>query len=288
MIKLWRNILRPVADAAGVRHILEIGAEYGTSTAVLLKYVRSRDGVLHCIDPYPAFEAGELLRDNPDHLRFYRNLSLDIISELPRVDLAMVDGDHNWFTVYNELVALEALHGSDPLQQPLYFVHDIGWPYGRRDLYYNPETIPAEHRQAHARRGILPNSRELVDNGGMNRTLDNALLEGGPRNGVLTGVEDFIEQSAIQWRFLNLPLYYGLGILVAEARLEASAALRAQIDALSLSDGAERLLRQAEHIRCVDGVMMQAINHRLVAAEERVRELERELAEVRQGGADRV
>ena len=26
---------------------------------------------------------------------------------------------------------------------PLLVLHDVGWPYGRRDLYYDPDDIPA-------------------------------------------------------------------------------------------------------------------------------------------------
>jgi hypothetical protein len=27
------------------------------------------------------------------------------------------------------------------------FFHDVGRPYGRRDMYYQPETVPPEFRQ---------------------------------------------------------------------------------------------------------------------------------------------
>ena len=32
-------------------------------------------------------------------------------------------------------------------------MHDVGWPYGRRDLYYAPEQIPEEFRQPYRRAG---------------------------------------------------------------------------------------------------------------------------------------
>ena len=47
MIRIWGKILRPVVEAAQVRRIVEIGAEYGTSTQVLLNYVRQHGGHLH-------------------------------------------------------------------------------------------------------------------------------------------------------------------------------------------------------------------------------------------------
>lgn len=278
MIKLWRRILLPVFQAARAKTVLEIGAEYGTSTNVLFKYVREQGGHLHCIDPYPAFEARQFAEQNRDYVTFYEDLSLNVIGQVPRVDVAMVDGDHNWYTVYNELKQLEALHGTDPLAQPVIFAHDIGWPYGRRDLYYNPATIPAEFRQPHATAGILPNKSELVPAGGMNVTLHNAVQEGGPRNGVLTGVEDYLAESKLDWHFLNLPLYYGLGILITRQRLQASPELRAVIDRFTPTEGSRLLIEQTEHLRCTDGVMMQTIVRRLESAEQRIAELEAQLA----------
>lgn len=278
MIKLWRRILLPVFQAARAKTVLEIGAEYGTSTNVLLKYVKQQGGHLHCIDPYPAFEAKQFAEQNRDHLSFYEDLSLNVIRKIPRVDVAMVDGDHNWYTVYNELRQLEEVHGADPLAQPVIFAHDLGWPYGRRDLYYNPDTIPAEFRQPYANLGILPNKSELVASGGMNCTLHNAIHEGGPRNGVLTGVEDYLAESKLDWHFLFLPMYFGLGILVTQQRLRANGELRAAIERFTPSEGSRALLEQTEHLRCTDGVMMQTIARRLQAAEQRIEELEAKLA----------
>jgi hypothetical protein len=274
MIKLWRRIILPIYQAAGAKTVLEIGAEYGTSTNVLLKYVKGQGGHLHCIDPYPAFEARQFAEQNREHLTFYEDLSLNVIRRIPRVDIAMVDGDHNWYTVYNELKQLEEVHGTDPLAQPIIFAHDLSWPYGRRDLYYNPDTIPAEFRQPHATQGMLPNQSDLVPDGGMNCTLHNAIHEGGPRNGVLTGVEDYMAGSKLDWHFLHLPLYFGLGILITKQRLQANPKLRALIDRFTPSEGSLELIAQTEHLRCTDGIMMQAIVRRLQAAEERIAELE--------------
>jgi hypothetical protein len=190
----------------------------------------------------------------------------------------MVDGDHNWYTVYNELKQLEEVHGDNPLHQPVIFAHDLSWPYGRRDLYYNPDNIPAEFRQPYANMGMLPNKSELIEGRGMNCNLHNATHEGGPRNGVLTGVEDYLAESRLDWHFLHLPLYYGLGILITRQRLQANPALKALIERFTPSAGSLELIEQTEHLRSTDGVMMQAIARRMQAAEARVAELEAQLA----------
>ena len=61
--------------------------------------------------------------------------------------MRLVDGDHNWFTVYHELKMLAdgARQARAPL--PIIIMHDVFWPYGRRDLYYEPERVPEEFRQ---------------------------------------------------------------------------------------------------------------------------------------------
>jgi Methyltransferase domain len=142
MIALWGQVLRPLVEAIGGKRILEIGAEYGLSTGALVNYVRKVNGHLYCIDPVPEFDVDEYVAQHEGLLSFYRETSLKAIPMIPEVDVALVDGDHNWYTVYNELKLIDARHGHDPDKLPLIFVHDIGWPYGRRDLYYDPATIP--------------------------------------------------------------------------------------------------------------------------------------------------
>lgn len=286
MIKLWRKILLPLCEAVDARLFVEIGAEYGTSTNALLRHVEAVDGRLHCIDPVPAFDAEALAQAHAPHLIFHRALSLDVIEELPRHDVALVDGDHNWYTVYNELLQLEALHGEDPLAQPLILLHDIGWPYGRRDLYYDPATIPEEFRQPYERAGILPNKSELVGEGGFNPELCNATQMGGARNGVLTAVEDYMAESSLGWTLLTLPVYYGLGIMATRESIAARPRLAQALDAIRPGAAMRGVLEHAEHLRCVDAVMMQAISRRMAVAEARVAELEAGLVKEPGDGAD--
>lgn len=277
MIKLWKHIIRPVLDAANSKSILEIGAEYGASTNVLINYVNEKEGHLYCIDPMPEFEADELQNTHPQRLTFYRDLSLNVLPGHEPFDVALVDGDHNWYTVYNELKLIEEIHAHDPLGQPIIFLHDIGWPYGRRDLYYDPATIPEEFRQEHKQMGILPNRSELSTESGMNMELWNATHEGGEKNGVLTGVEDYLTESELHYEFVQFPLYYGLGLLVTQQRLEANASLKSAIDELRSPASMKKLVKLAEHMRCVDGVFMQVIDRQRKAAEHRVVELEEQL-----------
>jgi len=98
------------------------------------------------------------------------------------------------------------------------FLHDVEWPYGRRDLYYVPERIPADQRQPFARSGIVRGRSELSPRG-INAVFANAKHEGGPRNGVLTAVEDFIDETQRELELFILPGDEGLGIVVDRKRL---------------------------------------------------------------------
>lgn len=281
MIALWGEIIRPLAKAVGGTRILEIGAEYGLSTQALLNYVRQVNGHLHCIDPAPVFDGDELLAQHPGWLTFYKETSLNVIPLIPEVDVALVDGDHNWYTVYNELKLIEARHGHDPEKLPLIFVHDIGWPYGRRDLYYDPASIPKEFLKPYAQQGIGRSKKELLPEGGLNADMWNARMEGGERNGVLTAVEDYIKQSSLDLEFLNLPLYFGLGIIISKARIRSNPALAAEVKQLYQLLQGEKLITITEKLRINLAMIIQKMQRQLFASQGRVQELERELAQLR-------
>jgi hypothetical protein len=270
-----------LVESIGGTRILEIGAEYGVSTQALLNFVRDVDGHLHCIDPVPGFDVAEFVAQHQGRLSFYEDTSLNAIPTIPEVDVAMVDGDHNWYTVYNELKLIEARHGHDPDKLPLIFVHDIGWPYSRRDLYYNPATIPEEFLQPWAQRGMGPRKKELLPEGGLNADLCNAVMEGGERNGVLTGVDDYIKESNLELEFLNLPLYFGLGIIISKARIRANPALAAEVANLRELLKGEKLISIAERLRMNLLVILQKLQLELSNSQARVQELERELSQLR-------
>ena len=52
----------------------------------------------------------------------------------------VIDGDHNYFTVREELRLIgERAPGAE---LPLLLFHDVCWPHGRRDDYFDAEQIP--------------------------------------------------------------------------------------------------------------------------------------------------
>jgi len=234
MFKYWNFLIEPIFQAVQPRSVVEIGALKGENTCNILSSLPN-GSVLHVIDPSPAPALAAIASDK---LKFHRDFSLNVLPKLGAFDLGIIDGDHNWYTVFNELKEIEKNHLAAPDTFPVLFFHDTGWPYGRRDMYYNPLAIPDAYKQPNAKRGMVPGESQLYGKKGMNQSVNNATHEGGERNGVLTAIEDFIAASGIEFIFKTLPVNFGYGILISAERAkrqpEIEAALRTVFSAENL------------------------------------------------------
>jgi hypothetical protein len=248
MFPFYDDVIAPLLAASGAKRILEIGIRRGATTAQLLR--RLGPGVeVHAIDPVPDFDAAELARTFPGRYVVHAATSHDVLPSLGAFDVALIDGDHNWFTVYHELRMLADGARAAATDLPIFVLHDVGWPYGRRDLYYAPARIPPEFRHEFARRGLQPGHAGFVSSGGMNASFDNAAAEGGARNGVMTAVDDFVAECDEPVRVVVLPIYFGLAIVVSEARLRGAPDVVTLLDWLESKEGKQRLLELSESIR---------------------------------------
>jgi hypothetical protein len=227
MHRFWTRYIGPVIETVQPRRIIEIGAEFGWNTTHILQYCRRAGAHADIIDPVALPSLVTVLSQFPEVHAYHSMKSVDAIPALDTPDIAFVDGDHNWRTVYTELNLLydRALQtGATP---PLILAHDCAWPYARRDMYYAPEEFNPVDRHKFAYRGILPGQSELTEEG-LNGHLANAVHEGGPENGVLTGIEDFVASTTAEVTLYVLPFFNGLGIVVPKARM--TPALQSLID----------------------------------------------------------
>lgn len=215
MNRFWEKVIKPIMVAHRPKSIVEIGAPTGLNTPKLLDYCLHTDAVCHVIDPLPQFEVDLMKAWYEDKFVLHQDLSLKALPEIEFYDAILIDGDHNWYTVYHELKQVEEMNAKSG-QFPIVMLHDVAWPYGRRDMYYNPKTVPEEFRQPHEPKGIAPGVSELVD-GGANADLYNALHENGERNGVLTAAEDFLKQSSIPLRLHLLHSNNGFAVILPAA-----------------------------------------------------------------------
>jgi len=258
-------IVIPLLDALDPRTIVEVGVEVGAVSRPLLEWAREHDALLHCIDPDPNLSVEELTAEYGQRLCFHRQKSLDVLGALEAVDVALIDGDHNWYTVINELRALERGAGEQERPAPLILLHDVGWPYGRRDLYYDPDAIPEADRQPHARMGIVLGQSELGV--GLNEHLENARLEGTPANGVLTAVEDFVAESPGDWRSFSTPGLSGLAILATSALLAERPAVAAVLERIDTPALLREQCEQIERARLQSELKRASLSRRLAEAQ---------------------
>ncbi|WP_112182164.1 MULTISPECIES: glycosyltransferase [Paraliobacillus] len=211
MNRFWEILIYPILEELDIRNVVEIGAQKGLHTKKILDYCIRKDAVLYTVDPLRIEEYEAWEKEHPENFSYIEELSLNALSKITEYDAVFLDGDHNWYTVYHELKMIEKTFSKGNF--PLIFAHDIGWPYGRRDLYYDPENIPAHYRQAHKKGGIRLDSSQLVKDKGFNAHLHNSVYENTPKNGVKTGIEDFLNESEFDLVFEEVHGFHGLGIL---------------------------------------------------------------------------
>jgi len=285
MHRFWPRFITKLIEAAAPRRVIEIGAEFGWNTRELLELGRRQGFFVDVVDPMPHPVLHEELARFEGGYKFHAARSVDIISALPPADFVLQDGDHNWFTVYNELQLMFLRAHVAGVTPPIVVMHDVAWPYARRDMYYDATAILDGDRHPYARRGFVPGRSELTEEG-INGHFANALHEGGPRNGVLTGVEDFISACGVDIIFRRLPFFNGLGILLPRARLSdaVSRTVEGFFSAESLLESCEALEHDGMKARVELAVCRQHLTRRteaLMRARTTILELQQELADLK-------
>ena len=84
---------------------------------------------------------------------------------------------------------------------------------------------------------------------GLNHTRFHAETEGGPRNGVMTALDDFVAAYDRPLRVVVLPVAFGLAIVAEGARVQATPALADLLEHLESDSGRTDLLTLSERIR---------------------------------------
>jgi len=237
-----KTVVGPYIKASGYQRVCEIGSCEGANIDRLLAVGNMK---LTVIDPCADVDLVQKYTGNA-RVRVCRGLSLATLKTIDDVfDCIMIDGDHNWYTVFHELVLI---HEKGMLaKQGTIFLHDVGWPYARRDMYYDLDTVPVEFRQPHAKGGILRGVSPLTADPteGKNGEHWNATHEGGPRNGVLTAVEDFRRDHA-GYKFLSIQREWGLGVLVRDGEnAKAVAQLERKIRRINTTEAFKTAIKTA-------------------------------------------
>ena len=207
MFYFSQSIIIPYIIKNKYKSICEIGAAHGQTTDKLLQI---KDLSVTIIDPCLDTDLRTKYIKNP-RVQIHKGLSLHVLEKLSKpFDCILIDGDHNWYTVFNELTLI---HKRKLLNENgTILLHDVAWPYGRRDMYYQPETIPKQFRHPYAKLGILYGKSSLARTG-INNHHYNAINSDGPQNGTLTAIEDFLKSYKKSYSFFSLKTQNGLGFL---------------------------------------------------------------------------
>ena len=192
----------------GPRSVVEVGAYAGDLTGLLLQWAEGSGARVAAIDPAPKAKLEQLAAQRAD-LELVRATSHEALGRIPLPDAVIIDGDHNYYTVREELrIVAERAEGAE---LPLLIFHDVSWPHARRDSYYTPELIPEADRQPMVEGAGLFPGEPGVRPGGLPYKWA-AAREGGPRNGVLTAVEAFVEERE-GLTLAVVPAFFGLGVV---------------------------------------------------------------------------
>ncbi|HEU5471767.1 MAG TPA: class I SAM-dependent methyltransferase [Actinophytocola sp.] len=205
---VFRELFEIIFDSREIRTVVEVGVESGKVSGM---YAELGATAVYCVDPKPTDEIRANLAEN-DALHLVEGWSPDVLADLPVADMYVLDGDHNYAIVHDELAWVMA-----NAPDAVIVLHDVMWPCARRDLYYEPSALGPERRHPASADGPTVWHDELTPAGFVGLgAFTSAERAGGERNGVLTAVEDAVAESPWPdgWRFELVPAVFGMGILV--------------------------------------------------------------------------
>jgi hypothetical protein len=244
---LFSAVVAPLIEAAQPRVVAEVGAGAGRLTRRVLEAPGTAEAVVHAIDPAPTLDP-DLRKAEAERLVVHAARSTAVLGSIGPVDLALLDGDPNWHSVRSELRLLARTARRAEREAPLIAVHNVHWPFGRRDGYHDPEAIPPEARHEHTDLGLVPGRREPVEEG-LRLAPCSAVREFEPRSGVLTAVEDFVAESELDWTLVEVPGFHGVAVLAEARLLQRRPAIGVALEGLRSSRFLGAQARRAESAR---------------------------------------
>lgn len=200
-------LIKGLIEAAAPSSICEIGSDQGMTTQLLREYCEGQGCKLHSVDP--AFSA---TRKIDDVLSQYNCLSIDYLKNQAPSEVYFLDGDHNYYTMATEL---QLIHENKIAGKScLVFIHDVGWPWGGIDMFYNNKNIPEDKRKQTQNSPVISMYKGLNEDEGRGLPMNglSVALEDQGKSGVVTAIEDFMAGHA-QWQYVSIPSIFGLGVL---------------------------------------------------------------------------
>ena len=235
-LTLFHEVFEEIYSRRRIDTVVEVGVETGQVSGVYVELGASR---VFCVDPFPSDAMRAALAEN-DKLHLVEGFSPDVLADLPIADLYVIDGDHNYATVRGEV---DWILANAP--DAVIVFHDLMWPCGRRDFYYQPTRLSEGDRHTDTTDGPTVWHDQVTPAGFVGAGAFTFAVEaGGERNGVLTAVEDALDAAGDpSWQLEIIPAIFGVGVLMR--RTEETAEL---LDVIRRYSGS-RLLAAMENNR---------------------------------------
>ena len=201
-------LLKGLIDSVRPRIICEIGSDQGMTSDLLCQYCRENGVQLHVVDP-----ALNENRESDTTVTYFQEMSIPYLQKAEPADIYFIDGDHNHYTVLNELRLIRDKNNEN--SPKLLFLHDVGWPCGYMDMYYDETSIEQKYRKktiSGLNVSVFHSPYATRKQGLPIDEVSVAIEDGGKENGVLAAVENFLEESP-EWMYCSIPSIYGLGVL---------------------------------------------------------------------------
>ncbi len=217
-LSLFREVFAEVLAAREIATVVEVGVESGAVTAMYAD-LGARD--VYAVDPSPTEDLQQRYAGD-ERLHLVPRASPAALAEVPLADLYVLDGDHNYASVRQEMDWI-LRHAPDAVV----VLHDVMWPCARRDQYYEPSLLTPHQRHPSSDDGPTVWHDELTPAGFVGLGAFTAAREaGGERNGVLTAAEDALAAADGAWSLRIVPAVFGLGIVVRDGAPGAAEVLR--------------------------------------------------------------
>jgi hypothetical protein len=218
-MSVFREMFALIFAHHPIRTVVEVGVESGQVSSL---YTELGASDVYCVDPAPTDALRATLARNPK-LHLVEKPSPAVLAELPVADLYVLDGDHNYAIVYNEL-SWVMKNAPDAVVA----LHDVLWPCSRRDLYYQPSTVAAEDTLPETDEGSTVWHDETTPAGFVGGgAFTIAQQAGGEHNGVLTAVEDAVAQGGGDWLLEIVPAVFGMGVVARKGSTGTEALMAA-------------------------------------------------------------
>lgn len=237
-LTVFAEVIARVFEVTTPHTVVEVGVESGGASSTYLDHGAS---TVYCIEPKPTEQMRQALADNPK-LHLVEGFSPAVLAEIPACDIYVIDGDHNYATVRSEL---DWILSKAP--DAVVILHDLLWPWGRRDLYYSAAALDPADVHANTDDGPTVWHDDVTPAGFVGLGQFTAAVEaGGERNGVLTAVEDALAvDGAGVHELVLIPAVFGLGIIFPTADEQQASRIRAALEPYHQS----RLLAAMENNR---------------------------------------